>query len=49
MQMPDRVPDLIVGLALLAAWLHTAEGRVRRCESQALLRQPQVNVEVMPP
>ena len=40
MWVPGGVPYLLAGLALLAGWLRTAEGRVRRWENQALLRQP---------
>jgi putative membrane protein len=39
MWVPGGVLYLIAGLALLAGWLRAAEGRVRRWESQALLRQ----------
>jgi putative membrane protein len=40
MWVPGSVPYLIAGLALLVGWLRTAEGRVRRWESQALPGQP---------
>ncbi len=45
MWVPGGVPHLIAALALLVAWLHAAEDRVRRGEGQALLEQPSSNLK----